>query len=103
MGKKLPTTPRSKVRQALRQVWLRSRERAAALKREKYTCQKCGKKQSKAKGKELKVEVHHVHGVLNWDKLLDAVYEQLLCDPKFLEILCVECHGRETEEVKTKK
>jgi hypothetical protein len=32
MGKKLPYTPRSKVRAALRQLWLRSRERAAALK-----------------------------------------------------------------------
>ena len=34
MGKKLLTTPRSRVKAALRQVWLRSRERAAALKRE---------------------------------------------------------------------
>ena len=43
MSKKLPTTPRSKVRAAIRQLWLRSRERAAALKRDNYTCQVCNK------------------------------------------------------------
>lgn len=31
MGKRLATTPRSQVRSALRQLWLRSRERRAAL------------------------------------------------------------------------
>ena len=35
MGKRLPYTPRSKIRNILRRyIWLRSRERAAALKRE---------------------------------------------------------------------
>lgn len=92
MGKRLPNTPRSKVRSALRQLFLRSRERAAAIKRDGYTCRCCGKKQSKAKGREQTVEVHHLEGVLNWDVLIDAVYEHLLCNPEKLETLCKECH-----------
>jgi predicted HNH restriction endonuclease len=97
MGKKLPNTPRSRVRAALRQLWLRSRERAAALKREGNTCQICKRKASKAKGKEFSVEVHHIDGICNWDKLIDLVFEQLLCDPSLLEVLCKECHEKEHE------
>jgi 5-methylcytosine-specific restriction endonuclease McrA len=92
MGKRLPTTPRSKVRAALRQLWLRSRERAAALKRDSYTCQFCGKKQSKAKGREQKVEVHHREGIGNWEKVIDLVFAELLCSPDELETTCPECH-----------
>lgn len=96
MGKKLATTPRSRVRAALRQVFLRSRERAAALKREHNTCQKCHRKASVAKGKELKVEVHHASSkITNWDKIIDLVFEELLCSPDLLEVLCKECHGHE--------
>lgn len=94
MGKRLPTTPRSKVRAALRQLWLRSRERASALKRDGYCCQECGVKQSKRKGKEVKVEVHHKQGVNDWDLMLDYIYRHLLCDPGWLETLCVECHKK---------
>ena len=54
MGKKLPTTPRSRVRSALRKLWLSSRERSAALKREEYCCEVCSVKQSTAKGREQK-------------------------------------------------
>ena len=93
MGKRLPTTPRSRVRACLRQLWLRSRERAAARKRDGYTCQMhgCGKKQSRAKGKEVYVEVHHIDGI-QWEKLIDLVYEMLLCDPKDLITVCEDCH-----------
>jgi len=90
MGKRLPNTPRSKVKAALRRLWLRSRERASALKRDKYTC-KCGKKQSKAKGKEVYVEVHHKEGI-DWETLIDLVYERLLVNPEKLETTCNECH-----------
>lgn len=96
MGKRLPTTPRSKVKNALRQLWLRSRERAAAMKRDGYTCVDCHRKQSKAKGKEFAVTVHHKDGIENWDKVIDTVFEMLLCDPSRLETLCEECHDKKT-------
>ena len=102
MGKRLPNTPRSKVRAALRQVWLRSRERNAALKREDRTCQSCKRKASMAKGKEFKVEVHHKKGVLNWEVILGEVYKHLLCHPDNLDVLCKECHlklHKEEEEL----
>ena len=95
MGKKLEYTPRSFIRSAIRRyVWLRSRERAKRLKMDGYTCQHCGKKQSKAKGRIVKVEVHHKHGIANWEKLIDIFYECLLVDPENLETLCAECHKK---------
>ena len=73
MPKKLPYTPNTRIKSALHQLFLRSRERGTAIKRDKYTCQKCGVKQSKAKGKEVKVEVHHKEGVLNWAEMIESV------------------------------
>lgn len=96
--KKKPTTPRSRVRSILRQLFLRSRERAAALKATNYCCAKCGKKQSKAQGKEVGLEVHHKNGVGNWEAVIDAVFEQLLCHAEGMEPLCKECHKDEHKE-----
>ena len=96
MGKKLASTPRSRVRAALRALWLRSRERAAALKRTGNTCECCGVKQSAAKGREVKLEVHHLNGV-EWEQMIDYVYRHLLCDPKHLMPLCKDCHQKEHE------
>jgi 5-methylcytosine-specific restriction endonuclease McrA len=96
-GRKLPHTPRSRVKNAIRQVWLRSRERAAALKREKYTCQRCGAKQSMAKGREVKVQVHHIHGI-DWDGIVDLIVEKVLQTPEDLEVLCEKCHDKEHNE-----
>lgn len=93
MSRRLPTTPRSRVRAALRQLWLRSRERAAALKAAGYRCG-CGAKQSRRKGAEVYVEVHHIDGV-NWDGLIDLVFERLLHGPDRLRVLCKECHRKE--------
>ena len=96
MPKKDPNkTPRSRIRACLRQLWLRSRERAAAIKRDKYTCQKCGAKQSKAKGKEVKVEVHHKEGI-DWDMIIDLIQANILQTPEDLETLCKHCHDKET-------
>ncbi len=97
MGKKLPTTPRSRVTAALRQVWLRSRERAAAIKRENGCCEVCGKKQSAAKGREVRLEIHHNNGV-QWQQILDKVFKELLCDPRHLTVLCKDCHSQVHEE-----
>ena len=92
MSRRKPITPRSQVRSALRRLWLRSRERAAALKAAGYCCEECGIKQSKAKGREVSVEVHHLDENMDWDKLIDYVYRHLLCSPDMLEVLCHDCH-----------
>jgi predicted HNH restriction endonuclease len=95
MSKRKPSTPRSKVRAALRQLWLRSRERAAACKAESYTCEECNIKQSKAKGKEVSIEVHHRDGI-DWDFLIDEVFRVLLVNPDRLQVLCKDCHSKIT-------
>ena len=95
MGKKLPHTPRSRVKAALRQLWLRSRERAKALKDAEYRCTECGIKQSMAKGRVVKLEVHHLSEI-DWKELIDLVYERLLSVPQ--TPLCKPCHKKETEK-----
>lgn len=101
MGKKLSYTPRSKVRSALRALFLRSRERNSALRREKYHCEICGVKQSNKKGQEVKLEVHHKIMAIQWDDLIDLVYRHLLCDPKDLQVTCVKCHKKEHENARS--
>lgn len=93
MSRKLPTTPRSRVKNALRMLWLRSRERAAALKRTGHCCERCGAHASVAKGRELKLQVHHRGGIGNWETVIDAIYRELLCDPSLMEPLCESCHA----------
>ena len=85
-------TPKSRVRGMLRQIFLRSRERHAALKRDNYTCQKCFRKQTAKKGQEFKVQVHHKEGIDVWDEIIELIYKELLCDPEKLKTLCKECH-----------
>jgi 5-methylcytosine-specific restriction endonuclease McrA len=101
MAKRQPNTTNSQIRAALRRLFLRSRERAARLKQDKYCCQRCFAKQSKKKGFEVSVEVHHREGVENWTALFEAVRKFLLCDPALLETLCAECHKAETERTWT--
>lgn len=98
MGKRLPYTTNSAIRSALRRLFLRSRERAAALKRDKYTCRSCSVKQSRAKGKEVYVEVHHKDGILNWEIVFECIRKYLLCDPMYLETRCKECHNAGRQE-----
>ena len=86
-------TPDGRIRSVLRKLWLQSRERASALKRDKYTCQECKRKQSVAKGKECKVHVHHTSGI-KWDSLLRAIKRDLLCDISKLVTLCKDCHDK---------
>ena len=91
MGKKLPHTPRSRIKAVLRLLSLRSRERASVIKRDSNTCQVCGKKGSKAKGKEVKVVVHHKDGI-NWEKIFKFIYQELLVNPKHMQCICKDCH-----------
>jgi predicted HNH restriction endonuclease len=101
-SRKKPITPRSKVRQALRMLSLRSRERAECLKKSGYRCEMCGVKQSKAKGKEAFLEVHHINGS-GINEIIDLIFEKLLCDSKYLQSLCVDCHSAITSEEKQAK
>lgn len=89
-------TPKSQITDLLRKLWLRSVERRTALKRDKYTCVSCGRKQSKAKGQEFKVQVHHKAGVHNWDNIIEVIRKDLLCAPNELETLCKDCHDKKT-------
>lgn len=91
MPRKLPHTPRSIIRNAIRQCWLRSRERMNALKRTRYTCEQCGAKQSKAKGREVVLEVHHTK-LADLERLIDLCYELLLHPSDTLKVLCKDCH-----------
>lgn len=96
--KKLPHTPNSRIKSALRQLFLRSRERAKCLKDAEYRCAKCGTKQSRAKGKECYVEVHHKHGICNWEEIYKVVRKFLLCESSMMECLCKECHKLTSNE-----
>ena len=89
-------TPRSRVKGLLRQMFVSSRERSAALKATGYCCAKCGVKQSAKKGAVVKLDVHHKAGHIDWDKILDLIYKELLVPADELEPLCKECHYKET-------
>ena len=92
MGKKLEYTPNTIIKHALRQIWLRSRERGKAIKNHGGCCASCGAKQSVAKGREVKLEVHHKNHVTNWQRIYDVIREELLCDPEHLVPMCKACH-----------
>jgi 5-methylcytosine-specific restriction endonuclease McrA len=97
MRKRQDYTPSSQIRSALRKLFLRSRERSFRLKTDTYTCQRCGRKQSKAKGREIAVEVHHISGETRMKEIEDVIRLHLLCDPDLLETVCVDCHNKEHE------
>lgn len=91
-------TPRGKVKNALRLLSLRCRERAEALKRAGYSCGRCGAKQSKARGKEVAIEVHHMDPIAAenaMQRIIDMIFEYILVAPEAWEVLCKECHASE--------
>ena len=90
--KRKPQTPKSQIKSAIRKIFLRSRERAAQLKRDGYSCQCCGAKQSRAMGREIYVEVHHRDGI-DWNGVIDLIIERVLNQP--MVTLCKECHAAE--------
>ena len=99
MGKKLPNTPRSRIKSAIRQLWLRSRERAKVLKDSGYHCEDCGVKQTKA-GKDktqwITLEVHHVNMIDYWKEIIDLIAEKILESEQVA--LCKCCHKKRHEE-----
>jgi len=90
-SRKKPVTPRSQIKNCLRMLSLRSRERAFTIKRDGYACVKCGKKQSKAVGRECTLEVHHLNGA-GIDQITELIYQTLLCSPDHQVTLCRDCH-----------
>ncbi len=78
----------------LRQIFLRSVERAIAIKRDNYTCCNCGIKQSVKKGHVVKVQVHHKNIIdQHWQDIIDLIYKHILCNPDDLQTLCIDCHN----------
>ena len=99
MGNRKPNTPRSKIKNALRRLWMQSRERAAALKSTGYCCSDCGVKQSTAKGREVKLEVHH-EPQIDWTGLTQLIAERILESPQ--RPVCKECHKKAHDDVQEK-
>jgi len=96
MGRKKPNTPRSKIKACLRQLTLRSRERSTALKTSGYKCVDCDIKQSKAKDKEVAIEVHHDPPLKDrWEEIIDLIAD-LLASPQYP--LCKNCHHERHKE-----
>jgi len=98
MGRKLPYTPNSRITSAIRQLWLRSREHLVPLQRSGYRCECCGVKASKAKGREVKLHVHHIDGI-DWDGVREIIRERVLVSPDRLQALCVDCHNKQHSRV----
>jgi 5-methylcytosine-specific restriction endonuclease McrA len=76
---------------------LRCREKASAMKRDNYSCVECGAKKSTRKGHEVKLEMHHVHGIQNWAIIIETIRKYLLCKPEDWQTLCKNCHTKHTE------
>ncbi len=109
MGNKVPYTPTSQIRNLLRNMWMRSRERNLAIKNMEGRCCLCSRKQSKAKSRDPLttteyLEVHHMDGV-NWERILKVIREELLYSGKVdrLAPLCRECHAAYDEQRHLKK
>lgn len=85
-------TKRAQIKSVLRRLWMMSKERSEALKRDNYSCCRCHVKKSSKKGFEQKVEVHHKDGIDNWDEIIQLIRDKLLINIDFLETLCPDCH-----------
>ena len=102
MPKKLTHSSDAFLSSAIRRyIWLKSRERSLALQRTGYCCEVCGVKQSRAKGREVKVEVHHER-LIGWARIFKVLREELFSCK--LEVLCEkhhdERHGKKEREAK---
>jgi len=91
-------TKKTHIVRGLRLIWMRSKERGAAMKRDKYTCQICHRKKSTKKiidpnTQVKRIEVHHKNGITNWDNIIDLIRKEMLINPEFLITYCKECHA----------
>ncbi len=77
---KKPITPKSQIRAALRQLWLRSRERGLCLKESGGKCFNCGLQP---------VEIHHQRPI-DWESIFMVIREELL-NTELLAV-CRDCH-----------
>jgi len=94
MAKKKPITPNSQITNILRRLWLYSRERRERLRLDDSTCWTCKRKGSKAKGREVAVEVHHIDPVKT-ARIIEVIRRELLVSPDKLMTLCKEDHKAE--------
>jgi len=93
-------TPDTMLRSWLRRwVWSKCCEKSYTNRREGYCCEHCGVKNSRAKGKEVRVIVHH-QKLINWDKIFKVLRRELLVSPNQLTCLCDECHKAEHKRMK---
>ena len=97
MGKRSLFSTNTFIKAALHRMWLRSKERALRLKQDGYCCQRCGVKQSKRKGFEVSVNVHHLDGI-RWKEMIEYIRMELLVGPDQTVTLCKQCHLDEHEE-----
>lgn len=88
----MTVTPDGIIKSAMRLLFMRSRERSSAIRRDGNTCT-CGSKGSSRKGAEVKTEVHHVkEGDINWERIYTVIREELLCSKEGMVTLCRPCH-----------
>lgn len=87
-------TSDAQIKSWLHRLWLNSTERRTALKNSGYCCEECAVKQTLAKDKEVKLDVHHKHGHVNWQKIFQAIREELLVPAEELSPLCSSCHDK---------
>jgi len=86
-----PITPNSLITSMLRRLWLFSRERRERLRMDDSTCFTCKRKASVAKGKECKIEIHHIDHC-QMDRIIAVIREELLIPSDGLMTLCKDCH-----------
>lgn len=89
--RRLPVTPNSQIRAALRMLSLRCREIAQAKKEQNNTCQICGRKGSVSKDHPCKTNMHHRNGI-RWAEMLACIRKELLQTPADYVCMCDTCH-----------
>ena len=90
--KKKPPALKSRIRSALRRVWLYSPEYRDAKRYYNNTCAECGRKGTAAKGREVKTQLHHIGGMPELPGLIDEIIRVMYPPVEGYEVLCKECH-----------